>query len=309
MPSELDPRRPPPRLRPGAAAAGAAVAAEMAEVHGLVVVGGARSCGSAWSRPRAAARAAPASRPRPRSRSTSGAVAAQVGHQRVVGVQHELRVRRRGPRAAPTVGERLQLAVAVELVAEQVGEQTGAGGQRAATWRQPRLVDLEEPDLVGSRPASSSAVATPQCMFEPARLCTTRAGRALEDRGEHGGGGGLAVGGRHEHRAVVEPRRPASGMAPGRAAAAGGRAAWCRRARPELRLSGRAAARRERDLAGGASASAGTTTRRQRGSTVIVAGRSATGRRRRRRRTGGPRPPRRAARASRAPRASPGACP
>ena len=53
-----------------------------------------------------------------------GVMAAEVGDQRVVGVEHE-------PRAAavgrddrgPAVGDRLELAVAVELVAEQVREQ------------------------------------------------------------------------------------------------------------------------------------------------------------------------------------------
>ena len=52
------------------------------------------------------------------------ALAAEVGDQRVVGVQHERGiVRLGGDDLGPAVGDQLELAVAVELVAEQVAEQ------------------------------------------------------------------------------------------------------------------------------------------------------------------------------------------
>ena len=65
------------------------------------------------------------------------AVAAEVGDQRVVGVEGELAGSlQRGDQLRPLVGEALQLAVAVELVAEEVAEdeqaRARAGGRRGA---------------------------------------------------------------------------------------------------------------------------------------------------------------------------------
>jgi len=72
------------------------------------------------------------------------ALAAEVGDQRVVGVEHEPRAARVGRhKLGPAVGQGLQLAVAVELVAKEVGEQVGARMDRRGDAWQPRLVDLE----------------------------------------------------------------------------------------------------------------------------------------------------------------------
>ena len=70
--------------------------------------------------------------------------AAEVGHERVVGVEHELGGRGAlGGHRGPAVGDRVELAVAVELVAEQVGEQHRArvellDHRRRARTRRPR---------------------------------------------------------------------------------------------------------------------------------------------------------------------------
>ena len=134
------------RLGALAAAVRAAVAAHVAQVDRPRTRRRARSCGSASSRPRAACRAAPASRPRRRSRSrrcargprsaTSGSSAFSTKRGPAVELGHEL---------GPAVGEQLELAVAVELVAEQVREEQQARASRparqpAARPRRPRRV-------------------------------------------------------------------------------------------------------------------------------------------------------------------------
>ena len=55
-----------------------------------------------------------------------------------------MRPSRASTRRGPLVGERLQLAVAVELVAEEVAEHDQARVELGGHLRQPRLVDLEE---------------------------------------------------------------------------------------------------------------------------------------------------------------------
>ena len=70
----------------------------------------------------------------------------------------------------PLVGERLELAVAVELVAEEVAEHDQRGVELR---RRPAAARPRRPRTGPRSPrCSSSAVATPQVMFEPARLWT-----------------------------------------------------------------------------------------------------------------------------------------
>ena len=72
-------------------------------------------------------------------------VAAEVGDQRVVGVEGEVGAaaqRRHG--FGPVVGQDLHLAVAIELVAEEVAEHDQARLQLLGDAGQPGLVDLEE---------------------------------------------------------------------------------------------------------------------------------------------------------------------
>ena len=76
-----------------------------------------------------------------------------------------------GPRA-------LELAVAVELVAEEVREQKNLGSDAASHLRQGRLVDLEQPQfgVTGSEEGGGD----PETRFAPALLWATRtAGRRI----------------------------------------------------------------------------------------------------------------------------------
>ena len=97
-------------------------------------------------------------------------VAAEVGDQRVVRAERE-------PDPAggaelldqhgPLVGQALQLAVAVELVAEEVGEHQQTGPQLRGHAGQPGLVDLEQPLAAASGRAARS---------RPPSACSTRPG-------------------------------------------------------------------------------------------------------------------------------------
>ena len=193
---------------------------------------------------------------RPRS-ATSGSSAFSTKPRAAVEPAHQL---------GPAVGEQLELAVAVELVAEQVGEQEQARVQRrarpaAARPRRPRTARAGR----RSRPASSSAVATPQAMFEPGAVVDHRPPGPLEARR------------RSSPRWWSCRWWPRRARSPRRARVPCGRA---RRARarssrrpgavvPPLRPSRRLAARSEpgeRCGRGGTSGGRRTITRRQRGS-------------------------------------------
>ena len=127
--------------------------------------------------------------------------------------------RLRASPASQLLGDRLELAVAVELVAEQVPEQRSPAGAAAPRRRQPQLVDLEQPELAGDAPsrarlprAASSAI--PPAMFAPAWLCTSaRCPARSRIAGGHRGGGRLAVRGRDEHAAARAGARRASPIA------------------------------------------------------------------------------------------------
>ena len=158
--------------------------------------------------PRAAGRA-----PRRARRRRRLVHAAQVGHQRVVGVEHERRAARpRGHDRRPAVGDRLQLAVAVELVAEQVAEQHRARLELLDDRAEPELVDLEEAEVARQR-APAAAAGVGQRAGDPARhvrpgavVDEPRAG-ALEDARHHRRGRRLAVGGADHDAAAVQPAR------------------------------------------------------------------------------------------------------
>ena len=137
--------------------------------------------------------------------------AAEVGDERVVGVEHELRPRRASlDDGGPAVGDRVELAVAVELVAEQVGEQQRARLQLVDHRPEPELVDLEQPEVAvelapaaarGGRQGGGDAT---RHVRAGAVVDETRAG-ALEDRRHHRGRRRLAVGGRDHDAAVLQP--------------------------------------------------------------------------------------------------------
>ncbi len=134
----------------------------------------------------------------------------------------------RGDQLRPLVGQRLDLAVAVELVAEEVAEHDQRGVELR---RRPAAARPRRPRRGPRSPrCSSSAVATPQVMFEPARLWTGVAAVGREDRGDHPRRRRLAVGGADDRRAARRGRAPsraiASGCEPQQDPA---RAGWCRR--------------------------------------------------------------------------------
>src|SRR4029079_18166437 len=89
-----------------------------------------------------------------RVRRVPAAGAAEGGDGRVVGGEDE-----RGGRAradvGPAVGDRVELAVPIELVAEEVREQQGPRPELVDDLPEPELVDLEEPGVAGqARPAA-----------------------------------------------------------------------------------------------------------------------------------------------------------
>ena len=107
-----------------------------------------RSGRSSASRPRAGAPAGRVAGRRSRRRSRPARSRAEVADLRVVPVDDEHGLRRqRRRRRAPALGDVLELAVAVELVAEEVAEQHRARPDAADDLRQRALVHLEQPQL------------------------------------------------------------------------------------------------------------------------------------------------------------------
>jgi hypothetical protein len=130
-------------------------------------------------------------------------VAAEVGHQRVVGVEHERAVRRRRHDRRPAVGDGLELPVAVELVAEEVRQQHRAGAQVGHDAVEPELVDLEEPEValaVHERGRHAARHVRPGAVVDEPHAA------AAEDRGHHGGRRRLAV--RRADDRVALPQAP-----------------------------------------------------------------------------------------------------
>jgi hypothetical protein len=204
-------------------------------------------------------------------------VAPEIGDERIVRVEHQpgavLDDRR------PAVGDRLQLAVAVELVAEEVAEQHRARLELLDHRPEPELVHLEEPEVAGQRPPAAPRRVRQRAgdaaghVGAGAVVDEPRAG-ALEDRRHHRGGRGLAVGGADDDRAALQPAREA-----GDRVRLDAREHLARQRRPTA-AAGRARERPDRlggGHAGGEADHLGATTRREPGSTRTVAGRSAIG--------------------------------
>ena len=197
------------------------------------------------------------------------ASAAEIRHQGVVGVEHQARPPvQLCHHLGPAVGQQLELAVAVELVAEEVGEQEQPRPQLARHLGQPGLVHLEQAQLAGLAARVEQSRGHTPGHVGAGPVVHQRAALVLQRRGDHGGGGGLAVGGRDDHRAVVQlPTHPRQGagrqleqQAPGRRGAPGA-------SEPAARGAGGPS-----QSARGTEDHAGTMIRRQRGSTPTVAG-------------------------------------
>ncbi|HWY90849.1 MAG TPA: hypothetical protein VNY31_09285 [Solirubrobacteraceae bacterium] len=138
-------------------------------------------------------------------------VAAEIRHERIVGVQHEGRRPSRplAQRRDPAVGDRLELAVTVELVAEQVRQQhRPQSAQLRGNRLQPQLVDLEQAQL--ARDPSTRASGGQQRRGDSARHVRARLvvhqldTVALEDRRRHRGCRRLAVRRGHEHTSLIQ---------------------------------------------------------------------------------------------------------
>ena len=134
--------------------------------------------------------------------------AAEVGHQRVVGVEdHHARPPWLLREPCPIVGQPIQLAVAVELVAEQVAEHEGVRSQLLHHRRDPGLVDLEQAQL---EPSTGPPRALQQGGGDSARHVGAGAVVRGVDAGlsqharDHAGGGRLSVGRAHDHGPALE---------------------------------------------------------------------------------------------------------
>jgi hypothetical protein len=134
-------------------------------------------------------------------------VAPEVAHLRVVAVDDERRAGaevRNGP--APALGDELELAVPVELVAEEVAQAERTRADSTGDVGKRGLVDLEQaqlrfPGREQRRSDSRNQVRSRAVVSEPHPT--------LEDLGDHRRRRRLAVGRRHESRSLGEPRREA----------------------------------------------------------------------------------------------------
>ncbi len=221
------------------------------------------------------------------------AVTSEVRDQGVVGVEGELAGSLQlGHQDRPLVREPLQLAVAVELVAEEVAEHQQARMKAGRDAGEPGLVELEEALVAGlleqGRGHAPVHVGARPVVDRPAP------GR-LQDPGDHARRGRLAVGRADDDRAAIEARGEALDRvrshshqhAPGqrRAAAApagtteatdgprDGALGGEQGAHGASRLGG-LSRRGSRQAGGPAKGPGGAITFRARGSTVSFAGRS-----------------------------------
>src|SRR5205823_5307122 len=71
----------------------------------------------------------------------------EVADKRVVAVDGERHAGQAAHRRPPALGDQLELAVTVELIAEEIPEAERARPQPARDLRQRAFVDLEEPEL------------------------------------------------------------------------------------------------------------------------------------------------------------------
>ena len=180
MPSQLDPLGDDVGRRAVGVAAGAGVVAEVADEGALVRVRGAAATAVLGvvgvlelGQGLAGVVDPEVGHPGPAGEL---AIAPEVGDQRVVGVEHEAGAPGAlGHQRRPIVGQRLELAVAVELVAEEVGEHDQLRLQLGGHLRQPGLVDLEQ--ALVRRPVRAGPWRRP-------RSCSTRrdCGRARDRR-------------------------------------------------------------------------------------------------------------------------------
>ncbi len=146
-------------------------------------------------------------------------LAAEVGDQRVVGVEHELRVAA-GEHALPSA-RRSSRARRSGRAGRGTGCRAGsrAGAARAASGASHSSSTSNRPSSPAiarrGRAAPSSVVAIPPAMFAPAWLWTSGTPARSRIAGGHRRGRRLAVGGRDEHAAARAGAPPSEPIAPG----------------------------------------------------------------------------------------------
>ena len=129
--------------------------------------------------------------------------AGEIRHQRIVGIHDERGLRVEPAHSlAPARSDVLELAVAVELVAEEVPEADDTGRKPCNDLGQRRLVDLEEPEL--------RAVGREQRRSDPgdevrARTVVGKPESRREDRLRHRRGRRLAIRGGDQRRTERKP--------------------------------------------------------------------------------------------------------
>ena len=127
-------------------------------------------------------------------------LAGEIADLRVVAVHDERRLRRQGvDRLPPALGDELELAVPIELVAEEVAQADRAGSKSHRNLRQGALVDLEQAELGAPRRREQGRGDTRDEVR--ARAVVHEPGAGPEDRRAQRGGGRLPVRGRDERRA------------------------------------------------------------------------------------------------------------
>ena len=133
----------------------------------------------------------------------SRALARQIADLRVVPVHHQDSVRRQLLRhLPPALGEVLELAVAIELVAEQVPEADGPRPGSPRDLRQRRLVHLEQAQLSAFRGQERGRHAGDEVRARPV---TGQANLRCQDLRDHRRSRRLAVRGRNEHGTERQP--------------------------------------------------------------------------------------------------------
>ena len=155
------------------------------------------------------------------------AALAERRDERIVGPDDERRLGRQlRDRRPPALGDVLELAVAVELVAEQVPEADDPGPCAPHHLGERELVDLEQTELRVSRGEQRGRDPGRQVR---AGAIPGKSAHGGEDRARHRGRRRLAVRRGHERDARRETLRRARRALRGRASRRASPAAWCRR--------------------------------------------------------------------------------
>ena len=115
----------------------------------------------------------------------------EIRDERIVGVDDQRHARVEGAdRSTPALGDRLELPVAVELVAKEVPERHHAGRDAPHQLRQRRLVDLEQSKVRFG--CGEEGGGDPRCEVR-ARVVPGERVTSAEDACGHGGRRRLAV--------------------------------------------------------------------------------------------------------------------